>query len=117
MPPLKNIKHEIFAHNVVKHKGNQTKAYKDTFVGTKDECAKDNGSRLIARDSVRERVVEILNKKGLSFDNLMDKLGSHVHSITENISLEATKFSYRLHGALDEDKIDQSGSINIGIVV
>ena len=59
MPQLSNIRHETFARFVAE--GNsQTKSY--IYAGYSENGARANAARLIANDSIRQRILELSNE-------------------------------------------------------
>lgn len=123
MPRLKNTKHEIFAHNVVKTKGNQKQAYIATYPKSAEISAENNSTRLISNEGVRTRIQELLERTyGAKLDILLNKtldladadkkiiLDKQLVDVPDNSTrLEAQKVLYKLHGLL----IPKSGDVNI----
>jgi hypothetical protein len=114
--PLKNIRQEKFVRALVEKPISQTQAYQEAYGLEDKSVAKVNASQLLTKPHVKERIAELLDRDGLSVDYLNGRLKRHCDSDSENISLEATKFGYRLHGCLEDDKANignQGIEINI----
>ena len=117
MPALKNLKHEKFCRKIVAGES-QRQAYHKLYNSkdiTNSEC---NSTRLVQRDDIRTRCLEILDKtaglklsdglmslKDLSQaqkDIVIDKV---IHSVKDNPTrLEATKTILKLHGLLTSNE-------------
>ena len=116
MGELKNRKHEIFARNVIRKKGNLTEAYKDTYPESNHNSARANAPRLLRKDPLTPlRITELLNKANLSIPALNRKLAELANAtkpvfnnetkrteIADDspIQLQATQTAYKLHGLL-----------------
>lgn len=111
------LKHELFAQELIKTKGNQTEAYANTY--DKDQnSAKElatsrvNASILLTKPNIRKRVIQILNEKNLSLDYCVSSLKTCVDSENEGIKLEATKTAFKLHDAFPSEKESQEHQDN-----
>jgi len=102
MAPLDNVKHEMFAKAIVNNKGKVAESYRDVYDPKEDVTAVVNGSRLLGSANVRSRVVELMDKVGLDLPSLSSKMKEHVNANDGRLSLDATKFSYKLHGAVED---------------
>lgn len=109
MPPLKNLKHEKFAQALL-DQPSQAKAYALTY-DTKDiEGARASGSRLLSNvSSIRERVLELLERRKAGLDRVSERLRDHLESDTEQISLDTCKTILRVAGAFDP--VDNSATM------
>jgi len=117
LPPLKNLKHERFCHEVTKQPS-YSKAYAEVYKEDNPQALKANASRLIANDSVRNRVAEILNLKGLDLGSLSSRLNRWANDEEHpSVSLDAVKTGFKLHGALDSDEKSGSNMQNIQIII
>lgn len=103
MTELKNLKHESFAKSVVEHKGNISEAYRDVYDPQANGSAGASASRLLDTVSVRDRVIALMKENGIDLKGLTKKLTEHVNDGDKRLSLDATKFSYKLQGAVDQD--------------
>ncbi len=83
MPPLRNAKHELMAHNLSKHNFNGTKAYKQTYPDNKARPDTSASRLLNSKPDITERAKEILSSYGRL------RLGTLLKSFTED--LEAKK--------------------------
>lgn len=111
---LENLQHERLAHELTVSPS-ATEAYKKVYGVKSDEVASANASRVLAQNpSLRERVSEILNARGLSLDFISQRLHGHVMSENEGIALKAVEDAFKLHGAFsDDDKAVQIDTVNI----
>ncbi len=114
MAPLENLKHELLANEIIASKS-PVEAYKKVYNVSSDASASANVSRVLSNNpSLRERVSEILNAKGLSLDFISQRLHGHVMSENEGIALKAVEDAFKLHGAFsDDDKAVQIDTVNI----
>jgi len=117
MPPLKNLKHEKFAQEVIR-KDNPTNAYKEAYQLTNYDSAKVNASKLLTNPNVRERCIELLNQQGLDINHLNTRLNKWVNDDLEpNVSMKAIETGYKLHGLLGEERNNiNAESVEIQIV-
>lgn len=113
--PLKNLRHEFFAQKLIENKGNATQAYLSTYGGDYVN-AEGNAHRLIGNEGIRARVIAIMGQKGLALPDITDKLKQFVNSENEGIGLDATKFAFKLHGAIDPDVQAGSGVLHIEFI-
>lgn len=88
---------------MIKHKGNGTHAYSETYPNAKSDSARACASELLAKPSVRERVVKLMDETGLSIPELNQKLKKFTNSENEGIGLDATKFAYKLQDAIPNE--------------
>lgn len=112
MPPLKNIKHEKFARAVIE-KPTYTEAYKEVYDPsntrlTHPNSAKDHASRLVAQGSVKNRVVELLNKQGLNLERFNEKMGQLLEGKSEDVQFKSMRLGYELHGVLNKENNEES---------
>lgn len=111
MEQLENPKHELFAIALIKHKGNQTKAYLETYPDASPESARRSASLLMSKVDVRGRVRGFLEAQGLGLWDINKKLKKLTEAeravvVGENIifvpdgfvRIEALKIVYKLHG-------------------
>ncbi len=115
MPRLKNLKHEEFSKQLIKEKGNQTKAYQNTYK-TSTITSRVNASKLLTNSNVAGRVQELLDKReATSLDGLLEGLARKTHAtkplvfkdqiqeVEDNSTqLDAIKTGLKMHGALDK---------------
>lgn len=118
MPPLKNINHEKFCHKIIEKNGILKDAYKAVYPTISDKSLAVNPSQLASKLGIRERVQELLEQTGvLGLTRLTSRLSEFVDDREDkSIALDATKFAFKLHGALDEDK-GQSGDIIVNLAL
>jgi len=110
-----SIKHKTFAQNLIKTRGHQTKAYMLTYPNASKVTAEKNSCKILAeRPEIKQYLVEVLERKGMSVDMLVGKLKrltnakkSIVQASGEVIQVEdngtrlaATTTGLKLHGAL-----------------
>lgn len=74
MGKLKNKKREIFCREVLKSKGNISKAYKEVYNTKHPDAIRANSSHLFKAPEVQQRIDELLNQSGLSVEELNSKL-------------------------------------------
>lgn len=113
--PLPRTKHEMFAHALVKNKGNQTKAYQEIYQ-VEENVAKAAGSELMTKINVNQRVQHLLNHssdlnlgtitKSLTEQTqaqrplVVSKDAQVIYVPDHQAQLEAKKTVLRLHGLL-----------------
>jgi len=61
MRPLCKTRHELYARNLIRHKGNQTKAYLEVYPNCSKASAPSKASRLVRNGNVIHRIQELLN--------------------------------------------------------
>lgn len=111
MEQLDNPKHENFVLALIKHKGNQTKAYQEVYPDASPESARRSASLLMTILDIRERFSGLLEAQGLGVLRLNNKLGrlmkakkaiivgESIHYVPDNhVRLETLKVAYKLHG-------------------
>ena len=116
---LENSRHELFAQALIKHKGNQTRAYMEIYPNS--SSARFCASRLLANVVIQRRVSELLEAHGLGVPVLIKTLKKLTnakkiiplrngwHRVADSsVILEVIKTLLRLHGLLG-DKSDQVG--------
>lgn len=103
MPVLENLKHEMFAREMIEENGHQSRAYENVYASS-NEVARANAPRLLAKHSVRERIAQLLDERGMDVGSLNARLERFADSSDERIGLDATKLAYRLHGAMDDEQ-------------
>jgi len=109
MPPLKNIKHEKFAHAVI-NSDSQTQAYKEVY-GTEGKAPEVCASRLLSSVNVRERVLELMQQsEATSIKNVLEKLGNGINSENEGIMMDGVKTAMKAYGVFEEAK--ESAGLN-----
>jgi len=101
--PLDNVKHELFANELVKSRGNASKAYAKVYKEADTNSIAPSASRLLTNGKVKDRIAVILEKHNLSLDDLTHKLKEHVLSDDDRISMDAVKTSYKLHKVLGNE--------------
>jgi hypothetical protein len=120
MGRLKNLKHEHFAKNLIKYKGNQTRAYAKTYPDSNSPAS--SASLLVRNGNVRQRVFEILqSNKATRLPELIKKLngmteaeraivvGKQLASVADNpVRLDALKTIFKLYGMLGGEAIMSS---------
>lgn len=124
--PLPHIKHEVFANMLVANKGNQTEAYLDTYGAQKKENASANASRLLtSNDTVRQRVLYLLDQNELSLETTVKALRTQLRAkkaividnsieyVNDNSSIDrAIDTSLKLHGALEDKPLVANNILN-----
>lgn len=117
MPPLKNIKHEKFARELAKPEiTSNTQAYMNINPGMSYNSARATAPVVLANPSIKQRVIELLDKNGLSLEKLTNKLSEHIDGDDKPISFRGVELGFKLHGALDEDK-GQSGDVIVNFAL
>ena len=113
MPPLENVKHELFAQALIENKGNQTQAYQEVYDPEHPVSARTHGARLVAKGCVRERVIDLLEKReALSLKGLRNGLERTVTNSDDRLAFEGIKFAFKLHGAVDNDSDSSNTSVH-----
>ena len=113
MPPLKNVKHEMFAQAVIENNGNLTHSYQEVYEPTSLNGANSHGSRVMANSSVRLRVIDLLEKReALSLKGLRNGLERTVTNSDDRLAFEGIKFAFKLHGAVDNDQDNSNTSVH-----
>ena len=110
---LDNVKHECFIQALVRHKGNQTKAYLDTYPDASPESARRSAAFLLTKIDIRRRISGLLEAQGLGLLDLNRQLkkliradkailiGKDIHYVSDNATrLEALRMLFKLHGFL-----------------
>lgn len=101
LPPLKNLKHEKFAQALITEPS-QTAAYAVAYDSKNLQAAGASSSRLLENaKGIRERVLELLERRKAGLSRVSERLKDHLESETENISLETCKTILRVAGAFD----------------
>jgi len=108
-------KQKLFAKNLIKTKGHKTKAYMLTYPDASEKSAQASSSRMLAnKPEIATYVVEVMEQRGMSINNLVGKLKGLTSAKKENIMpsgevvktvdnptrLSAVKTGLELHGAL-----------------
>ena len=129
MPSLKNLKHELFAQDLVKGispKDSYKKLYSNNL---KDNSLISGSSRLLNNNDIRTRISELLDSQGLSIKNLNNKLlelinkkkaivlNNNIQFVDDNsVQLESLKTAYKLHRLLGSNiETAQSSPTQINI--
>jgi len=104
MPRLKNLKHEVFAKNVVKHKGNLTEAYMDTYKSAKQTTANSYSCLVAQRPEVKTRIQEIMDAQGLTLEFLTGELKSNIVENKKDCAIrqDAIKTGFKLQKVMSE---------------
>lgn len=132
MPPLKLLRHEKLAHNIVSHK-DVTEAYAETYKTTNKATLQSASSTVLKKfPQIRERVIELLqtNPKA-SLENVLNHTVNDLTATKEIVYKgqimelkdneargKAQDRLYKLHGAYDsaEEGRDQYNTqVNINI--
>ena len=114
LPPLKNLKHEKFAQALITEPS-QTAAYAVAYDSKNLQAAGASSSRLLENaKGIRERVLELLERRKAGLDRVSERLRDHLESDTEQISLDTCKTILRVAGAFDTQS-DKDSSQNIQI--
>ena len=113
MPPLKNVKHELFAQALIENNGNQTKSYQAVYDPPLEVSARTHGSHLATNSNVRARVIDLLEKReALSLKGLRNGLERTVTNSDDRLAFEGIKFAFKLHGAVDNDSDSSNTSVH-----
>lgn len=118
MPKLKNVRHEAFCQEYIKEL-NQTKAYLKVYKGTTNDAAKANAARLIANDTVKGRVKELMKKRAEKAGRAAEEILADVRRIGEkaeqegryNDSLKALELEGK-HQAIWTDKMKIDATVS-----
>jgi hypothetical protein len=102
MAPLDNLQHEKFAQNLIESKS-QLEAYQKTFPGIDANSASASASRLLTLESVKQRVLELMNVK-VSPDSVVNALADCIASENEGVKLNAVNTALKAYHVFDEDK-------------
>lgn len=110
---LNNVKHECFIQALIRYKGNQTRAYLDTYPDASPESARRCAAFLLTKVDIRRRISAILEAQGLGLLDLNRQLkklisadkavlvDKNIHYVPDNLTrLEALRMLFKLHGFL-----------------
>ena len=113
MEQLENPKHEMFAQALIKHNGNQTRAYMEVYPKSKYDSARHSAAILLTNAYIRERIRQLLGEHGLSVAELLKKLKdlteatkivrtSDVQYVQPiyGVQLEALRLAFYLHSLI-----------------
>lgn len=104
MPPLKNLRHEKFAREMINAPTNKDayiKAYPDV---ANNIVASNNASRLLDSVSVKARILELLQQNpATSPDGITKRLNELVASENEGIAMQAVNTGLKVYKMFDED--------------
>lgn len=120
MPQLKNLKHESFCQEVLKSKGNISKAYQEVYNPPVKASSWSNSSNLVKRPNVKARLQELFNSNSLSLDNVIREHSSLILTktlrVTADTKLNAINSYYKLQGLLSNNIGSQTYNqqINVG---
>lgn len=108
MPPLKNIKHEKFAQAVIE-KPSYTQAYAKAYGIQNLDSARSAAPRLLANNSVKNRIQEILQGHGITLGKVLQRYNDFLHAQDLPVqSWDATKTGLKMFGVLDSESSDNS---------
>lgn len=110
---LDNVKHECFIQALIRHKGNQTRAYLDTYPDASPESARRSAAFLLTKVDIRRRISGLLEAQGLGLLDLNRQLkkliraekavlvDKNIHYVPDNSTrLEVVRMLFKLHGFL-----------------
>lgn len=111
--PLDDIMREKFAQSLVKNNGNQTQAYKEVYPHVTESTASSHSSKLAGEVEIRKRVRDLLSEDGINIKMLNNRLKTHIlDDEDKKVSLDATKFTYKLAGYIDAEKANANETHN-----
>lgn len=103
MPPLKNIKHEKFAREILTAENNK-EAYLKVYPEQSTACASTSAGRLLNSVEVRQRILELLQEnEGTKPENLTRRLGQLVNSENEGIAIQSVNTALKAFKVFEED--------------
>ena len=111
--PLKNLKHEKFAREMLTSK-TPTEAIQKVYP---DNILRPhvNGSKLIHNENIRARILELMQENAATSPlGVTKRLDELVSSENEGISMQAVNTTLKVYGLFDEQKTDSNiASIHI----
>lgn len=130
MPKLKNPKHELLAKKIVEKNFNLTEAYSETYPNSSRDSARSSVCDVLAIPSVKERIDEIAERKGLTAEFEIDRLlsahdamrpvivgGKKIDYPDYAVRLEAIKTGLKLHGALGDQTVNNYDNRSVNITM
>lgn len=114
--PLKNPKYEIMARELAQG-SNQVDAYKKAYPKASQTTANSQAHEVIARESINERAVKLLERAGLSEAKLAKSLNDCVDSADERVKLDSTKFGLNMIGYGKDQKLAESSYNPVQIII
>jgi len=114
-----NNQQKLFCQEYVKNGMNGTKAYMKVYPNSSEKSAKDNASRLIAKDSIQKYIKELQNKSEdkaiMSIQDRMQWLTNLITSKTEQSvanKLKALEILNKMDGVYTQ-KVEVQGDMNL----
>lgn len=102
MGPLRNVKHEVFAREVI-NSDSHAEAYRKVYGDV--NAPEVSASRLLTSVNIRERILELMQESGAtSIKNVVSKLGEGINSENEGIMMDGVKTALKAYGVFDEAK-------------
>lgn len=110
-----STKHKMFAKNLIKTHGHQTKAYQLTYPNASKITAEKNSCKILSeKPEIKSYMVSVMEKKGMDINSLVGKLKRLTNAkkevltstgvvkklVDNNIRLSATTTALKLHGHL-----------------
>lgn len=115
MPPLKNLRHEKFAQELIASNSNK-EAYEKAYPESVDnQSAIVSASRLLTLDNVRQRVFELMTENADTMPkNVVARLGQLVNSENEGVAMNAVNTALKAFRVFDTENVTNNiESINV----
>ena len=94
-----NPREEDFCHAVIEEKS-IAKAYSKAYPNSSYNAARSSAPVVLARPAVQNRIRELMERNSiLRPRSVVGRLADHVSSSIPHISLDATKFAFKIYGA------------------
>jgi len=94
MPALKNPRHERFAQSVAASNGeNASAAYLAEYPDSKPPSARANAARLLASDTIRARVAELLDEGNKRLQITADDIAREAWKIAQGSRVDVARVS------------------------
>lgn len=116
--PLKNPKHEMIAREIASG-STQIDAYRKYHPKAKESSVMACASRAVEMHGINQRALKLLESVGLTEEKLANTLNKHVDSMTESISMDATKTGFKLLGYGQEQRQAETSynPVQINIII
>jgi hypothetical protein len=121
MPPLQNIQHEAFIQHLTTQVKNPPdndqpiragNSYKAVY-GVNGDVGASNASRLLSRDDIRARFVELLEANPATSDEGLKQKLSHLltNARSEGVQLNALQTAMKVKGHLSDGQAQQNVNV------